>query len=221
MIRQKSDIENDGKHISDTEIDSYANDSISLLWSLLVDGTDGQLFAKNAGVLVKLGTYSYQLPGDFSQLVSVDIKYGSRYQRSAQADPQDYAQLTEMTGAAYYTARSHFLRWSIEQNRAELFLFPEPTNTSDVAVQYIPTAPYLSLDSDTLNWPDFWYQWVVLDAAIQCTNKEESMAQPLLQEREKVERRIRDHIRSMTVTQIKTIRSSRKNDYPGNGWRGY
>jgi hypothetical protein len=222
QTRQKSDIENDGKHTSDTEVDSYINDSIKLLWSLLVDGTDGQLFAKNAGVLQKLGTYSYQLPGDFSQLVSVDINVNSRYVRSAQADPQDYAQLTDRAVDNFYTERSHFLRWSIEQNRAELFIFPEPNATSDVAVQYIPAAPVLSLDTDTLNWPDFWYQWVVLDAAIQCSNKEESIVQALVVEREKVERRIRDHIRSMTITEIKTIRKNTRGRQSRYNWgRGY
>lgn len=221
MVRQKADIENDGKHIKDDEVDSYINDSIKMLHSLLVDGTDGQLFAKNAGVLTKLGEYSYQLPSDFSQLVSVDINSGSFYQRSNQADPQDYAQLTRRRGRHYFTERNHFLRWSLEQGRAELYVFPEPTNVSDIAVQYVPVAPSLSLDTDNLTWPDFWYQWVVYDSAIQCANKEESVNGPLMQEKEKVERRIRDHIRSMTVTQLKTIRKQERGSYPYNWRRGY
>lgn len=208
MVRQKADIENDGKHISDAEVDSYINDSIKLLHSLLVDGTDGQLFAKNAGVLTKIGKYSFQLPSDFSQLVSVDIRVQNWYVRSLQADPQDYAQLTDLREYGHWMPRRHFLRWSIEQGRAELFIFPEP-QADKVAVQYVPVAPVLSLDADTLNWPDFWYQWVVFDSAIQCANKEESFNQALLQEKEKVERRIRDHIRSMTVTEMKTIRKPR------------
>lgn len=209
QVRQKADIENDGEHVTDTEIDGYINDSIRTLHSLLVDGTDGQLFAKNAGVLTKIGTYSYQLPSDFSQLVSVDIRVQNWYVRSIQADPQDYAQLTDLRNYGNWTPRRHFLRWSLAQNRAELFIFPEPTNTADVAVQYVPSAPTLSADTDNLRWPDFWYQWVVLDAAIQCVNKEESLSQPLAMERDRIERRIRDHIRSMTVTEVKTIRKPR------------
>jgi len=222
-VRQKADIENDGKHISDSEVDSYINDSIKLLHSLLVDGTDGQLFAKNASVLPKLGTYSYQLPGDFSQLVAVDILYSGDYHRSYEADPQDYARLTQRANYdySYYTDHQHFLRWNLDQGRAELFCFPEPTNPSDISVQYIPTAPVLSLDTDTLNWPDFWYQWVVYDSAIQCSNKEESYNQALLVEKEKVERRVRDHIRSMSTTEIKTIRRDTRSGYPYNLYWGY
>ena len=189
-VRQKADIENDG---------------ISLLQSLLVDGTDGQLFAKNAPNLVQLGDYSYQLPTDFSQLVSVDIRYQGHYIRSFAADPQDYAHLTDLTETGYASISRHFLRWNMSLGRPELFVFPA-RSVSDIAVQYIPAAPTLSLDSDVLGWPDFWNQWVVLDAAIQCLNKEESITSALSMEKEKVERRIRDHIRSMSTTEIQTIR---------------
>jgi len=222
QVRQKADIENDGQHVSDTEVDAYINDSIRRLHSGLVDGTDGQLFAKNAGVLTKIGTYSYQLPSDFSQLVSVDVKHGTNYIRSIQSDPQDYAQLTQLTGRSLYQERNHFLRWSLEQGRGELFIFPEPTNTSDVAVQYVPPAPKLSLDTDTLTWPDFWHQWVVFDAAVQCLNKAENQAgaNALSVERASTEKRIRDHIKSMTITRIKTIRTATQaNGY--NRFRGF
>lgn len=223
QVRAKADIENDGNHISDSEVDGYINDSIRLLHSLLVDGTDGQLFAKNAGVLTKIGTHSYQLPSDFSQLVSVDIASGSNYVRSEQADPQDYAQLTKRTSRGIYSPRAHFLRWSLTQGRAELFIFPEPTATANVAVQYVPVAPNLSINSDNLTWPDFWHQWVVFDAAIQCTNKGENLAQSnaLSMERDKTEKRIRDHIRSMTVTQVKTIRKNQRGRNRLNGRWGF
>lgn len=207
-VRQKADIENDGNHISDDEVNGYINDSIRTLHSLLVDGTDGQLFAKNAGVLNKIGTYSYQLPSDFSALVSVDVRAQGRYIRSFEADPQDYAQLTDLQLWAHWMPRRHFLRWSLAQGRAELFIFPEPNATADVAVQYVPTAPTLGSDTTALTWPAFWEQWVVFDAAIQCCNKAENLAQAnaLGIERERTEKRIRDHIKSMNVGEPRTIR---------------
>jgi hypothetical protein len=207
-VRRKADIETDGNHITDAEVDAYVQDSIRTLHSLLVDGTDGQLFAKNAPVLNQIGTRSFQLPADFSQLVSVDIRVSNWYVRSIEADPQEYAQLTDLEDYGNWTPRRHLLRWNLEEGRGELFIFPTPTSASAVAVQYIPEAPTLSLDSDTLNWPDFWNQWVVLDAAIQCANKEESFnaTNALMLERDKTEKRIRDHIRSMSVSEVKTIR---------------
>ena len=124
------------------------------------------------------------------------------------ADPQEYAQLSDLENYGNHMPRRHFLRWSLAQGRGELFIFPEPDATIDVAVQYVPSAPTLSQDADVLTWPDFWHQWVVFDAAIQCTNKGENFgaSQALSAERATIERRIRDHIRSMSVTRIKTIR---------------
>ena len=210
-VRQKADIENDGQHITDAEVDGYIQDAVEKLHSLLVDGTDGQLFAKNAPVLTKLGTNSYQLPADFGQLVTVDVRSGgSRYVRSIEADPQDYAQLTDIQFYGPYQPRYHYLRWNIEQGRGEVYLFPPPDNTSDIAVQYVPQAPVLDSDTATLNWPDFWAQWVVFDAAIMCAAKSDNTAayQTLGNERERVERRIRDHIRSMSVSETSTIRKN-------------
>ena len=207
LVRQSADIERDGTHTTDAEVDSYIQQAVEQLHSLLVDGTDGTLFAKNAGVLVDLGGAdgnSYQLPGDFGQLVSLDVKRSSRYSRSTQADPQDYATLTlaQNTGSCY----QHFLRWNTAQGRGELFIFPKPPSLASIAVQYVPEAPVLSIDSDPLRWPSFWYQWCVYTAAIKCNIKEETDPGPNMAERDRVEKRIRDHIRSMTPTRIKTVR---------------
>jgi hypothetical protein len=60
--------------------------------------------------------------------------------------------------------------------------------------------------SDELKFPTFWYMFVVLDAAIKCLTKEESDPSALMAERERYERRVRDHINSMIPTQVKTIR---------------
>lgn len=205
LVRQKADIENDGNHVTDSEVDTYINSGIEALYSLLVDGTDGTLFSKNAGVLHKLGDFTYQLPSDFGQLVSVDLSIGNTYLRSMQADPQDQAQLSAQTYRATALTR-HFLKWNIDQGRAELWVYPAPSDTSKLAVQYIPEPPALSLDTDTLNFPTFWYQWVVYDAAISCSIKEESDPSALMSERDRIEQRVRDHIRSMTPTRVKTIR---------------
>jgi hypothetical protein len=209
MVRRRADMQDDGNFISDTEVDEYINDSIAVLYSLLTDGTNGTLFAKNATVLPKLGDNCYQLPGDFSQLIDISIHTGGTYIRSIEADPQDYAQYTEeLTNPTLYTSR-YFLQWNVEQDRFEIYIFPAPNNANDIACRYIPEPPQLSLDSDTLNLPTFWYQWVVFDAAIQCLNKEESDPSALMAERDKVEKRVRDHIRSMGVSTVKTIRKPR------------
>lgn len=207
-VRQKADMENDGNFISDSEITHLLNDSIKMLWSILIDGTNGSLFSKNAPVLVVLhsGTPAvYQLPNDHYKLVDVAITTGSYFLRSIEADPQDYSQLVSQAynGVAF---TQHILQYNSLQDRFELTLFPEPPSTESIAVRYIPVAPVLSVSTDQLNLPSDWHMWAVLDAAVQCLIKEESDPSAQMAERERREQRIKDDIRSMGVARIKRIR---------------
>jgi len=204
-VRQKADMENDGNFISDTEITHLLNDSIAMLWSTLIDGTNGSLFSTNAPVLPKIGDNAYQLPNDFYKLVDVAIFTGGTYLRSIEADPQSYAQLTvqNYNGVAF---TQHLLQYNQAQGRFELSVFPAPAVTANIAVRYIPKAPALSVSTDELRLPSDWHMWAVLDAAIQCLIKEESDPSAQMAERDRREQRIKDDIRSMGVTRVKRIR---------------
>lgn len=204
-VRQKADMENDGNFISDAEITHLLNDSIKMLWSILIDGTDGSLFSKNAPVLLKIGDNAYQLPNDFYKLVDVAIYTGGTYLRAVQTDPQNYSQLTvqNYNGVSF---TQYILQYNAAQGRFELSIFPAPNETDDIAVRYIPTAPSLSVGTDELALPSDWHMWAVLDSAIQCLNKEESDPSALMGERQRREERIKDDIRSMGVARVKRIR---------------
>ena len=204
-VRRKADIENAGLHVSDAEIAEYLNSSIAMLWSLLIDGTDGTLFAKVSPNLLKTGTNAYQLPGDFFKLVELSVDYGNRFYPASEADPQEYGILLRRPNGHAWSTK-YFFQFNVEQGWFELFVFPEPRETDDLFVRYIPTAPVLSLGTDELKFPSNWDEWVVFDSAIQCVNKEESDPTPLMEEREKRERRLKDDIRSMAPATVGTIR---------------
>lgn len=209
MVRRKADIENDGNHITDAEVTSYINTAIEQLFSILVADTDGSLFAKNASAPTALGDNAYQLPSDFGNLVSVQVKKSGQYIRSVQADPEDYASLALLEDNGILTPYAHYLKWNIDQGRGEVFIFPAPSSTSDIAVRYVPTPPVLSLSTDELKLPPLWYQWVVLDAAVYCMLKEESDPSGLMAQRGAVEKQIRTSIRALKVTEFSTIRRAR------------
>jgi hypothetical protein len=209
LVRQKADMENDGNFISDSEITHLFNDSLALLWAFLNDGTNGSLFSKNSPVLLKIGPQAYQLPNDFYQLLDVALFTGGTYIRSTEADPQAYMQLTTLNNANIYSPQ-HILQYNHEQGRFELSFFPAPTTTANIAVRYVPQAQVLSVSTDALNLPSNWHMWAVLDSAIQCLIKEESDPSAQMAEREKREERIKDEIRSMGISQIKTIRKIRR-----------
>lgn len=210
LVRRKSDLENANKHVSDDEITDYINSAIAMLWSLLIDGTNGTLFAKLSPELVKLGDNSYQLPADFFKLLEISIDWNNRFFPVTEADPQEYGVLLKRPSVGRIHSR-YFFQFNPDQGRFELFIFPGPA-VEDLLVRYITAAQVLSLGTDELKLPSNWYEWVVFDAAIQCMIKEESDPSILIMEREKREKRLKDDIRSMTPATVETIRKmSRSN----------
>lgn len=203
-VRQKAGIENDGKHISDSEVDTYIQDAIYNLWNRLYDNTDGSLFAKLSDDLLAIGPNRYQLPDDFERMVEISTKIGSEYVKALEADPEQYGYLASQ---AYpqNTPAHFFIHWNTTEGRAELTLFPFPTN-ANLVVRYVPTAPEITLDTDTLKLPGFWYMWVVYDAAIQAQIKEEDDTSNLRAERDRIEQSILRSIDNIKLTRVQTIR---------------
>lgn len=207
LVRRRADIENDGNHISDAEIDDLINDGVENLWYLLGDLGAANLFAVQAPALTALGNNSFLLPNNFNKLVEVSVKAGGSYYRSEAADPESISYLADESGDLSDYASRHYLHWNIDQARAELFVYPAPANTK-LSVRYIPSPPDLSLDTDVLPLPDGYHQWVVWDAVVACLQKREQDPRGAASEREKVEARIRGHVDSMEVTRAYSIRRS-------------
>ena len=57
-------------------------------------------------------------------------------------------------------------------------------------ILYAPEATVLTAGSDTVNYPNGWEAFIVLDAAIQCLAKEESDTRTLAAERAAIVRQI-------------------------------
>lgn len=216
--RRRADMEDDGNFISQAEARAYINQSIQTFWDFLLGEDGGSLFATVSPQLVKIGDNSYQLPDNFYRLVDVGIKTnGGKYARALQADQQEYAQLLTQTFQSVSYTR-YFLHWNVDQDRFELFLFPEPA-VENILMRYIPKAPVLSLDSHTLNLPDSWVEWVEIDAAIKMLSKEESDPSALELQQQKLEMRILDAINEINKTGIKKIRDvAYFEDRPRGAW---
>ena len=204
LVRRKADIENAGQHVSDDEITDYINSAIAMLWSLLIDGTDGSLFAKVSPSPIQVGDNAYQLPSDFFKLIEVSIDSGNRFHPATEADPQEYGMLLKRPWTGGYDSR-YFFQFNQDQGWFELFIFPAP-DPNTILIRYIAEAQVLSVGTEELRLPSNWYEWVVFDAAIQCLIKEESDPTPLMSEREKRERRLKDDIRSMAPATVSSIR---------------
>jgi len=204
QIRRVADIETDGNHITDAEINDDLNSSLAALWAILVDASNGALFSKISPQLVKVGDNAFRVPNDFLRLVSVDIKRSGSFINSTEADAQRYVQLLQYA-RRNLTSSQHYLQWNLKQQWYELFIFPDP-ELEDLVVRYIPEAPSFTLDTDNILFPADWVRWSVYDVGIKCNIKEETDPSPLMVERDKIERRIINDIKSQSVAQVKSIR---------------
>ena len=93
QIRRVADIENDGNHITNDEINEDLNSSLSALWAILVDASNGSLFSMVAPEIIDLRRQLVPDSRDFLRLVSVDVKRGRTYIHSIEADVQRYTHL--------------------------------------------------------------------------------------------------------------------------------
>ena len=217
-IRSRADIRDDGKHTTDADVDRYLNRQIAKLYSKL-SKTNPSLFTKKAGKLTSIGANKLQLPSDFYKLVEVSVQTRGtgRFIRANQADIQDHAVLEDQVNRG-----DMYTQYSLEVNneaggRFELSVYPEPVVTSGKAdyvfVRYVPKPPVLSVDTETLNWPDLWVEWVTLGAAITCLNREESDPSMLKMEHMEVDEMVMSDIQDYTPATPETIRRTAKHTH--------
>lgn len=202
-IRERADMEN-GNFVSTDEIRYHVNNEINDLYAKMVNVEEGQLFTTVSPTLVQIGNNAYQLPSDFMRLVDVNIYAGARWVPAYEADTQDYLQLLTRQYQGNFDVQ-YFLKLNQQQGRYELFLFPAKEPAS-IGVRYIPAAPQLTLDSDTLKWPSNWVEPVITAVAAKCLLKEESEATHLLMETDRATARVLKDIRAQKVAEIKTLR---------------
>jgi len=217
-VRARSDIRNDGKHTTDADVDRFINRNIAKLYTKLAK-VNPSLFAKKAGKLTSLGDNKLQLPSDFYKLVEVSVQTRStgRFIRAQQADIQDHAILEDQVNRG-----DMYTQYSLEINNAaggrfELSVYPEPYvlngKAQYVFVRYVPKAPVLSLDIDTLNWPDLWVEWVTLGASVTCLTREESDPSMLKMEMQEVDELVMADIQDFTPATPETIRRTAKHTH--------
>jgi len=203
-VRERSDMENNN-FIGDSELVNYINASAAELHDIVVQvyGDDYYVetkeFTTTSGVSlypINDSTSSYDLAiSDFYKVRGVDAK---------------------LNGAEYFTLEpfnfnernlyANFGSWSvlgITSVRYRLvgdnFMFtPQPDSAVSVKIWYIPTSDKLTYDSGTstvsgtISVTQGYEEYIVLDAAIKCLQKEESDVTVLVGQKIAMKRRIEE-----------------------------
>lgn len=204
--RARADMTHDSDTVDDAEANEYVNEAYHELYDLITSADDARQFVRNATIPPQVGDYSFRLPMDFYRMVSLHVRRGENYVPGLPADPAQYAELADNT-AVYgeHGQPRYFVRWDINTGERFVFVFPAP-EPANLAITYWPQPAELSLDSDSVDNPASWLEFVEVSAAIRMLNKVERDATAQLLAKRQLTTRIRKAVYASDFNSPRMIR---------------
>lgn len=185
--------------ISDTNVslDAWINEANQKLHGMLVEAFGDEYASSESTFTTVSGTTDFALPSGFYKLYGVEIYDNGEWVTILPYNRNERNKLKNSNGNVKprYRIVGNYLR-----------LLPEPTAGLSGKILYAPGPATLASGTDTVEYPNGWDRYIVVDAAIQALAKEESSVTTLVAERELIEKRIRlekenrDYDRPMRVT---------------------
>lgn len=183
-VRQRADMVH-SQFVTDDELNGYIRASHFELYDLLVQkyGDDYHVAVPHAFVTDGAAD-RYALPDDFYKLLGVDLLAHGDY---VSLRPFAFADRNRRPGLRQPGTRDG-LRYRL--SGTQLWLSPLPTAGQTLRVWYVPRLTPLAADDAVLDGVSGWEEYVVVDAAIKCLQKEESDVSVLLAQKAALVRRI-------------------------------
>lgn len=195
-VRQRADIVG-SDFVTDTELTQLINTAYNELYGLLV--TKSLHRAETTYNVVTDGSAGYTVPVDFFGLIGVYRTEGED-KIPLERFPDKFRPGTRTGDATMYRISG-----------STLVLYPNPSSGTYELV-YIPVPAELSADDDTLDGVLGWEEFVVLEAAICCLEKEESDTAKLEYKRDRILKRIQDEAAAVEFTETARVESVRALD---------
>ena len=170
QVRNRADMK-ESSFVEDSELIFYINQSIKELHDLITDAYGSDYYSETYEFLTVLNQDAYDLPADFYELRGVDVKLqGDTWFTIQRYNFNERNRYKEPTTWAVYNAPH--IRYRLVGDKLR-FNPPADTNTP-IRLWYIPKAQNLVLATDAYNDFNGWIEYVIVDAAIKCLQKEES-----------------------------------------------
>lgn len=202
--RQRSDMVN-STFVSDAELNSYVNQSLFELYDLLIQKYGNDYFVASPFTLTTNGTSdSYALPGNFYKLLGVDLALSNSTDSYVTIKPFNFAERNRYAAPnfqSFYGITN--LRYRLRGNK--LWFTPIAEANQKMRIWYIPRMETLAADTDTTDGISGWTEYVVIDAAIKCMQKEESDVTVLAMQKAAIIKRIEDASENRDAGFPKTI----------------
>ena len=196
-VRQRADMES-SNFVSDIEVQTYINGSITELHDLLIQVYGQDYYVSSNTFTTTAGTDTYALStsagADFYKLRGMDAKLnGSDFFTLSpfnfnERNIRQEGSLSNVLGIAN-------LRYRLVGSN--IIFTPTPDANTEIRVWFVPTAQQFSSSTpatSTTTYDDFngYAEYVVIDAAIKCLQKEESDVSVLLGQKAAMKRRIEE-----------------------------
>lgn len=172
-VRQRSDMEN-SQFVKDAELTSYINQSYFELYDLLVQKYGDNYFVASPYSFTSDGVNDeYTLPTDMYKLLGVDLALSNSTDSWVTIKPFNFA---ERNRYAVPNFQSFYgitnLRYRLMGNK--LKFTPIPQANQQFRLWYVPRLTTLVNNTDVVDGISGWTEYIIIDAAIKCLQKEES-----------------------------------------------
>lgn len=184
-VRQRADMES-STFVTDAELTTYINSSIAELHDLLVAAYGSDYFLSESTFSTVDGTANYSLPATFYKLVGIDCQINNSDWVSLR--PFNFNERNRNQDLTFGTAGGPNLRYRVMG--ANVKLSPTPGGVYSMKVWFVPKATALSADADTFDDLNQFSEYVIVDSAIKCMQKEESDVSVLMAQKAELKRRI-------------------------------
>lgn len=172
-VRQRADMVN-SNFVTDPELTSYINQSLFELYDLLIQKYGDDYFVANPYSITTNGiSDSYTLPSNFYKLLGVDLALGNSPDSYVSIKPFNFAERNRYAAPnfqSFYGITN--LRYRLRGNK--IWFTPIAEANQTIRIWYVPRLDTLTADTDTTDGISGWTEYVIVDAAIKCMQKEES-----------------------------------------------
>lgn len=174
-VRERADMVG-SSFVTNTANGLYAwlNEANQKLHGMLVDALGEEFVSSSSAFNTVVGTSDYAISGLY-KLYGIDVLFQGNYwalQPYVRSERNVYRNLS----SSYEIPRYSLIGSSIR-------LYPVPSSVLPCTVLYAPEATVLTTGADTVNYPNGWERFIVIDTAIQVLAKEESSVTTLTAER--------------------------------------
>jgi hypothetical protein len=188
-VRQRSDMETSG-FISDSELTSYINQSYFELYDILVQKYGNEYFVASPYSFTSDGVLeAYPLPTDFYKFLGLDVQIGSSPSGWISVKPFMFAERNQWNAPNIQLVYGQTnVRYRLRAD--SIWLTPLASGGQNFRVWYVPKLDELVSDSDEATGVSGWLEYIIVDAAIKCLQKEESDVSVLMAQKQALIARI-------------------------------